>query len=79
MILQRNWGAKECHQSVAGVFDAPAAVALHHHRRPLHELGHDFAQPLDIEDGRDVHRPHHIGEQHRHLLVLSRVDRGHQR
>ena len=30
----------------------------------------DVAQPLHIHGGRDVHRAHHIGEQHRHLLVL---------
>ena len=77
VILQRNWGAEERHHPVAGVFRRPA-VALHHRRRPLHELGHDFAQPLHVHCGRDVHRAHHVGEQHRHLLVLSGVDRCHQ-
>ena len=71
VILQRNRGAEQRHHPVAVVLHG-SAVALHHRRRPLHELGHDLAQSLDIEGGRDVHRPHHIGEQHRHLLVLGR-------
>jgi len=32
----------------------------------------DVAQPLHIHGGRDVHRAHHIGEQHRDLLVVGR-------
>ena len=36
------------------------------------QLGHDLAQPLRTDRRRDVHRMHHIGEQHRHLLVLRR-------
>ena len=54
---------------VAGELHGPA-VAAHHRRRPLHQLGHDLAQPLHVHRGRDAHRPHHIGEQHRDLLVL---------
>ena len=75
MILQRNRGAEQRHHPVAGVLHCPAAVALDNRRQPLHELGHDFAQPLHIQRGRDIHRAHHIGEQHRHLLVLRCVDR----
>ncbi len=77
VILQRNWGAEQRHHPVARLLRGPA-VALHHHRRPLHQLGHDFAQPLHVQRGRDVHRAHHVSEQHRHLLVLRRVDRCHQ-
>ena len=40
------------------------------------EMECDFAQPLCIQRSRDIHRVHHIGEQHRHLLVLSRLQRG---
>ena len=46
-----------------------------HHRRAVQEFGHDFSPPLHIHRGRDVHLAHHIGEQHRHLLVLRRVTR----
>ena len=49
MILQRNWGAEQRHHSVTRVFHGPAAVALHHLRRPLHQLGHDLTQPLRIQ------------------------------
>ncbi len=34
------------------------------------QVGHDLAQPLRPDGRRDVHGTHHIGEQHRHLLVL---------
>ena len=49
------------------------AVALHHRRRALDQLGHDLAQPLRTHRRRDVHRVHDIGEQHRDLLVLRRL------
>ena len=75
VIFQRHWGTEECHQPVAGVLHAPAAVTLHDRRRALHQLGHDFAQPLHIHRGRDLHRTHHVGEQHRHLLELRCVTR----
>ena len=69
VILQRHRGAEHRHHPVAGELHAPA-VAAHHRRRALHQLGHDLAQPLHIQRGRDVHRAHHVGEQHRDLLVL---------
>ena len=71
VILQRHRGAEHRHHPVAGELHAPA-VAAHHRRPALHQLGHDLAQPLHIQRRRDVHRAHHIGEQHRHLLVLRR-------
>ena len=49
-----------------------AAIPLHHHRRTVDQFGHDLAQPLRTHRRRDVHRMHHVGEQHRHLLVLRR-------
>ena len=58
--------------AVAGELVHRAAVPLHHHRRTVDQLGHDLAQPLRTDRRRDVHRMHHIGEQHRHLLVLRR-------
>ena len=50
----------------------PSPVARHHGRRTVQQFGHDLAQPLRPDRGGDVHRVHHIGEQHRHLLVLRR-------
>ena len=70
VFLHRNRGTKVHHHAVAGVLHSPA-VAAHRRRRPCHEVDHNVTQPLDINGGRDVHRPHHVGEQHRHLLVLA--------
>ena len=58
--------------AVAGETADRAAVPLHHHRRTVDQFGHDLAQPLRTDRRRDVHRMHHVGEQHRHLLVLRR-------
>ena len=38
----------------------------------LTRFGHDLAQPLGTDRRCDVHRMHHVGEQHRDLLVLRR-------
>jgi hypothetical protein len=54
MILQCDRGAEQRHHPVAGVLHG-AAVTLHDRGRPLDELGHDFAEPLDIHGGSDVH------------------------
>ena len=79
MILQRNRGAEDPHHPVAGGLHRPAAVALHHRCRASHQLGHDLAIPLHLQRGREVHRVHHIGEEHRHLLVLRRCCRSRNR
>ena len=47
----------------------------HHRCRAVDQLGHDLAQALHVHRGRDVHRAHHVGEQHSHLLVLRRLRR----
>jgi hypothetical protein len=72
VVLKRNWRAEYRHDAVAGETADRAAVALHHRSRTLDQLGHDLAQPLWPDGCGDVHRMHHIGEQHRHLLVLGR-------
>jgi hypothetical protein len=71
LILQRDWGAEQRHHPVAGVLHG-SAVAAGHRRRPLQQLGHDLAQPLDIQRGRDVHRPHHIGVKSRDVVYRGR-------
>jgi hypothetical protein len=48
-----------------------AAVALDDSRRKLDEFGHDFAQPLRTDRGRDLHRAHHIREQNSDLFELG--------
>src|SRR5262249_36494310 len=54
----------------AGELFQRAAVAAHHRRAAADQLGHDFAQALRTHRRGDVHRAHHIGEQHGDLLVL---------
>ncbi len=78
MILQCNWGAEQCHHPVSGVLDGPAE-SQHDSCRPFHEFGHELAQPLDVHRGGELHRPHHVGEQHCHLPVLRRVARNRSR
>ena len=72
VVLQRYWRAEHRHDPVAGELVHRAAIALNHHRRTVDQIGHDLAQSLRAHRCRDVHRMHHIGEQHRHLLVLRR-------
>ena len=70
VVLQRHRRAEHRHDPVAGELVHRAAVALHHRRAAVDQVGHDLAQPLRTDRRRDVHRMHHVGEQHRHLLVL---------
>ena len=72
VVLQRHRRAEHRHDPVAGELVHRAAVPLHHRRAAVDQLGHDLAQPLRTDRRRDVHRMHHVGEQHRHLLVLRR-------
>jgi putative transposase len=71
VVLQCDRRAKDCHDAITGELIDSAAVPLHHRRGSVHQLSHDLAQPLCTHRCRDVHRMDHIGEQHRHLLVLS--------
>lgn len=71
VVLQSGRGTEYRHDPVTGELVDRAAISLHHHRRAVDQLGHDLAQPLGTERRRDVHRMHHVGKQHRHLLVLG--------
>ena len=79
MVLQRDRRTKHRHDAVTGELAHRAAVALHHRRGTVQQVGHDLAQPLRTHRRRDVHRMHHIGEQHRDLLVLRRCRGGRDR
>ena len=72
MVLQRDRGSEHRHDAVAGELVDRARVPLHHGGCVLHQLRHDLAQSLGAHRRGDVHRMHHVGEQHRHLLVLRR-------
>jgi hypothetical protein len=61
VILQRRWRAEDGHQTVTGELVHGAAVLLHHRRTATNEARRRG----------DVHRTHHIGEQHGHLFELS--------
>ena len=71
VILQGHWRTEHRHDPVAGELVDGTAVTLHHRRRAVEQVGHDFTQPLRTHDRGDVHRMHDVGEQHRHLLVLG--------
>ena len=73
VVLHCNRCAEHRHDPVAGELIHRASVPLHHRGAAVGKVGHDLAQPLRTHRRRDVHRMHHIGEQHRHLLVLSRL------
>ena len=72
VVLQRNGRTEDSHDPVAGETADRAAKVLHHHGSPINQLGHDLAQPLCTDRRCDLHRVHHVGEQHRDLLVLRR-------
>ena len=48
-----------------------AAITLHDRRSAVDQVGHDLAEPLRTHRRRDLHRMHHVSEQHRRLLVLG--------
>ena len=72
VVLQRARRSEHRHDAVAGELVDRAAVTLHHLGAAVNQFGHDFAQPLRTHRRGDVHGMHHVGEQHRHLLVLRR-------
>ena len=71
MILQCDRRTEHRHHPITGELVDGPAIAFHHHRRTIHQPGHDLAQPLRTDSRRDVHGMHHIGEEDRDLLVLS--------
>src|SRR6516165_7638254 len=71
VVFQCRWRAEHRHDAVAGELVHRPAIALHHRRAPVGEVGHDLPQPLRPNGSCEVHRVHHIGEQHRDLLVLG--------
>ncbi len=80
VILERHRRAEQGHQAVAGELVDRALVALHHRGRTVEQLVHDGLQALGVQRCRQLHRPHHVDEQHCHLLVLAdRRARGHRR
>ncbi len=70
VVLQGHWRAEHRQDPVAGEFVDGAAVALHHCRAAVYQLGHDLAQPLRTDRRGDVHRVDHVGEGNSDLLVL---------
>src|ERR1700752_5119614 len=80
VVLERDRRAESGHDPVAGDLIDRAAISLDDLRGTIDQVGHDLAESLGSESRRDVHRMDHIGEQHRHLLVLGvTVDSGDRR
>jgi len=71
VILQCRWRAEHRHDPVAGELVHRAAIALHDCGTVVGDISHDLPRPLRTDGCGNVHRMHHIGEQHCHLLVLS--------
>ncbi len=72
VVLQSDWRPEQSHDAVAGELVDGAAVPLHHSGGPVEHGGHDVAQSFGVEAGRQIHRAHDVGEQHRHVFVLGR-------
>ena len=72
VVLQGDGSAEHRHDPVARPLCDRAAVPLDNRRAAVGEAGHDLAQPLRAHCRGNLHRVHHVGEQHRHLLVLGR-------
>ena len=72
MIFECGRRTENRHNPVTGELIHGAAVPLHHQRRTLDQLRHDLAKSLRTYRVGDIHRPHHIGEHDRDLLVLGK-------
>ena len=70
MVLHGYRRAEHRHDPVAGELVHRAPVTVHHLGAAVDQFGHDFAQPLRTNGRGDVHGMHHVGEQHRYLLVF---------
>ena len=79
MVLQRDRRTEQRHDAIAGELVHRTAVALDHSSAPVEEIPHDLAQSLGIQDGGQIHRPHDVGEEDRHLFVLGRRVNHHDR
>jgi len=71
VVLECHRGAEQSHQPVASELVDGAAVTLHHGRGTVEQLVHDLLQPLGIQRGRQLHRTHHVGEQHGDLFMFT--------
>jgi len=60
MVLQRHWRAEHRHDPIARPLCDPAAVAPHHRRTAVGEVGHDLAPPLRSQRQIGHHRWLHM-------------------
>ena len=70
VVLQRRRCAEDRHDPVTGELVDRAAVALDHRRAAVDKVGHDLTEPFRTHRRSNIHRVHHVGEQHGYLLVL---------
>ena len=71
MVFQRHWRPEDGHDAVAGELVDGSAITLHDVGASIEQLRHEFAQTFGADRSGDAHRMHDVGEQHRHLFVLS--------
>src|SRR5262249_7185702 len=71
VVLVCDGCAEEGHDAVARVLVYRALEAVHTLGEDREEAVHDAVPFLGVEALRELHRPLHVGEQHRHLLALT--------
>ena len=70
VILMSNRGAEKGHDPVAGELVHSALEPMDALAQDPEEALHDLPPPLRVALLGELHRAHHVGEQHRHLLSL---------
>ncbi len=70
MVLVRDRRAEQRHDAVAGELVDRALEAVDALAEDREEALHDLAPLLGVAALGEVHRAHHVGEQHRHVLAL---------
>jgi hypothetical protein len=74
VVLVGDRRAEQGHDAVAGELVDRALEPVHALAEDLEEAPHDLAPRLGILLLGEVHRAHHVGEQHRHVLALTLQD-----
>jgi hypothetical protein len=71
VVLVRDRCSEQSHDAVARVLVDRPLEAMHALSEDLEEAVHDLVPLFGVDLLGEVHRPLHVGEQHRHLLALA--------
>ena len=71
VVLVGDRGAEQRHDAVAGELVDRALEAVDALAEDREEALHDLPPLLGVASLGELHRAHHVGEQHRHLLALA--------